>query len=363
MLIRSRIASALLPVVCSVALGGPFAFAQPGEQPRGGPLRSAEPAQPAPSATLIDVNFAGGSIGDYLSAVKKAAAPEPVNVIVSDDVLRLKAGPVELRGVSVDLAVHLLEGQVVTPEQLDIDRAGGGGSAPVYVIQSRTAPQSPYRADAPAPTSTQVYSIRELIEPAPGMAGALTIDPETILSSIDAALSLEGDGESREVMFHPEAAILIIRGGNDELVLVHDLLSEIRGDLRDRREQSMEAASRIRSMEERVESLQWNIEAARIDLDGARRHLEQLEKLAAEGHAGQMEVEEARTEVMRAEAELQSMEARLEPARQSLRALQGAGPAGDDRQSLLNEITRLKAEVAALRAELGRGEGGRGGGR
>lgn len=359
---RPRIASALLAVICSVALGASLALAQPGDQPRGGPPQTGEPAQPGRSATtLIDVNFAGGSIGDYLNALKEAAAPEPVNVIASDDVLRLKAGPVELRGVSVETALKLLQGQVATPEPLTVNPTGGaGGSAPVYVLQSRG---SPFRADAPPPTSTRVYSIRELIEPAPGTAGALAIDPETILSSIDAALSMEGDGEHREVMFHPEAAILIIRGVRDELELVQSLLSEIRGDLRDRRGQSMEAASRIHSMEERVATLQWNIEAARIELDGARRHLKQLEKLAGEGNAGQMEVEEARTKVMRAEAELQSFQETLRPAQQSLQALQGAGPAGDDRQSLLNEITRLKAEIAALRAELGRGEGGRGGGR
>lgn len=357
----------LAPIALAALLVGmdaPVAHAQSDEQdassPQGGP-------SPFRAPTTIDIDFRGGSIGDYLEAVKQAAAPMPVNVIISDDVARLKANPVELTGVSVETALYLLmQGQVLTPEPLSVGpSAGGGSSAPVYIINARHIPESARRRpEPPAPErSVRVYSIRDFVEPEPGVPGSLVIDPETIISSIDAALSLHGESDQRDVLFHPDAGILIVRAGDRELTVVTSLLQEIQLDMQRRRESARRAAEEVAELEHEVMRFESQRHLAEAELEIARRRLERVQQLQDSGASIESDVDEARLRLLRADAEYQAIIRSHERAREALQDRRSAAPAGDDRQSLLNEITRLKAEVAALRAQLGRseGEGGEGG--
>src|SRR5690606_6936862 len=99
--------------------------------------------------------------------------------------------------VSVHTALQLLgQGQVLTPELISVQQgAWDGESAPVYLISSGRMPEHMRARQTPPPPqrSVQVFSIRDLVEPDPGSPGALTIDPETLMSSIDAAMSLHGE--------------------------------------------------------------------------------------------------------------------------------------------------------------------------
>jgi rRNA maturation protein Nop10 len=345
----------VLPVALAALFWSAPAVAQP-EQ------RSADSRERAPAERTIDINFRGGSIGDYLKAVKEAAAPTPVNIIVSDDVSRLKANPVELRGVSVYTTLDLLSGrggQTLTPEPLVLhSRGGDGGSASVYTLEAY-GPRSGQQTAAPPPPqrAVRVFSIRDLVEPEPGASASLVLDPETIMSSIDAATSLHGEGEERDVLFHPEAGILIVRAGEHELKLVSDLLGELQADMMNRRSGARRVASELEHLDERVLKFDSQRHIAQAELEIARRRFERMEQQVESGVAGEGEVEEARLDMLRADAQYQAINQGYNKAREARHEHRSAAPAGDDRQSLLNEITRLKAEVAALRAQLGRGEG------
>lgn len=318
------------------------------------------------TTATIDIDFRGGSIGDYLEAVKQAAAPMPVNVIVSDDVARLKANPVELSGVSVEAALTLLgAGAILTPEPLQVfPAAGGRDSAPVYMIRAQHIPESARRRPEPAPPerAVRVYSIRDFVEPEPGVPGSLVIDPETIISSIDAAMTLHGESDQRDVLFHPDAGILIVRAGEQELAVVTSLLQEIQLDMQRRRDSARRAADQIEELEQRVMKFDSERHLAQAELDIARRRLDRMSTQVESGVVGEGDVENAQLDMLRAEARFKSINDGYDRAREALKEHRSAAPAGDDRQSLLNEITRLKAEVAALRAQLGQGDGeGRGG--
>ncbi|MFG0285872.1 MAG: TolC family protein [Phycisphaerales bacterium JB039] len=345
---RPRLRTVLVPIALVLLGAAPPALAQAQEQAEGG-------QSPFGSAPTVDVSFRGGTVGDYLKALKSAAEPTPVNVVASDEVLRLKANPVDLREVQIDTALELLSSAGAS-ERLLIDRMGGSrGSAPVYTLIRIASPQQAFdRQGRPASPSINVYSVRELIEPEPGAPAVLTISPETILSSIDAALKLQGPSEDREVMFHEDAAIIIIRGQDRELAVVSNLLSEIRRDLKDRRKSAMEITDRVDGLEHQVMVLESQLAIGQVELDGARRRLDQMQQLAEKAAVSASEVEEAKTELMRAEAEVRAVESQLNVARRNLAAIRASAPAGDDRQSLLDEIARLKAEVTALRAQLGR---------
>ena len=339
---QARLRHVLVPIALAVLGAALPATAQ--EEPAGAAL---------PTLATVDVSFRGGTVADYLKALKSAADPTPVNVVAGDEVLRLKANPVDLREVGISTALELL-GSAGASERLIIDRMGGSrGSAPVYTLIR--VPSQPFdRQGRPASPSINVYSVRELIEPEPGAPAVLTISPETILSSIDAALRLQGPSEDREVMFHEDAAIIIIRGQDRELSVVGNLLSEIRRDLKDRRKSAMEITDRVDGLEHQVMVLESQLRIGQVELDGAHRRLEQMEQLAEKAAVSANEVEDARTDLMRAEAEVRAMESQLTVARRNLAAIRESAPAGDDRQSLLDEIARLKAEVTALRAQLGR---------
>src|SRR5688500_8384466 len=94
-----RTSTALL-VLSGLLSGAPPAPAQ--QQP------AAAPNVPKTSGPVVSIDFAGGTVNDFIGAVQKAAAPAAVNVIRPAEAAAVPAPPISLRNVTVQTALEAL---------------------------------------------------------------------------------------------------------------------------------------------------------------------------------------------------------------------------------------------------------------
>lgn len=324
------------------------------------PLLLAQPDQPpggAPSPRFAEVNppitldFPGGTLGQFVEAIRKAAAatvPDAaVNVVFTDPALAGFPVPrVQLRHVSVEAALGAATYRDRTGSAGPVlDRVGTrtpSANAPVYVITS--APESRQRA-----ARVEIFDIRDLARSRPQLDG--------ILTAIDTALRMEGAGPPPEVKFHEDSGLLITRATPEQLDSVRQvigrLLSGSHNAARERQDiQRRESVMRLRA---ETDDLHAQSRAMRGEVLKVRQEMMNAENLArAAGtpeeraphdkrrHETHLRLTELEMQADRIDRELRSREAILQQ-------VQAAEYGAVDHNA---EIARLRAENADLRARL-----------
>ncbi len=178
----------------------------------------------------VSLNFEGGSLSNFVQAVRKAAAPEPFNAIVNGDGAEPVLPPIDLRGVTLGtLATAAARSAMGT--ELSVIRDEDGTAAYVF----RYFPPRLAGTDR----HTDVLSLRELFEARPTDPDgvAVTLTPSTVLSAVENAASM-GDEPlvaPANIKYHEESALLFIRGTEDQIRAVRTAINLMQNDVAGRR--------------------------------------------------------------------------------------------------------------------------------
>ena len=190
-------------------------------------------AQEAPGGVetpkkLITIQFPGGSLADYGTAVQTAAGW--ANIVMDPRSAEVRIPRCELRSVSVSGALEAARAMLQqTTEEVgvSVDVINQGG-APVFTVRVHfSRPKSTGGSDEEPGDRYVVISLREIL--APGSA----LKPEAVLTAVDTALGLSVAGGPKAVVkYHSDTSLLIVQGTQTQVNLVREVVEAIRTDVR-----------------------------------------------------------------------------------------------------------------------------------
>lgn len=202
---------------------------------------------------LISVEFKGGSLADFIAQLREAAGGMPVNILYPPEFAGLQLPPMQLEQVLLDSALRvastLSESRpAMMPDgrkaSWEVDRQGGGPGAPVYVIHvwAEELDESPEVVPdkKQQPRFTAVHSITELT------TGSGRMSADDVLSAIQAALAIEGEGGDTEIRFHEQTGLVFARVTPSQGSVIEQTLDNLDRSMRAR--QHGESQSEIESI-------------------------------------------------------------------------------------------------------------------
>lgn len=327
---KRTIAPLPLSVILSMAgaLGGATVAAgqtSGNEAPVSVSARTAQPAPPEDQmrklnllqrGPTINLDFRGGTLNEFLKAVRDAAAPSPVNIMTSSPAGEQEISEIQLKGVTVDTALKSV-GRVLEARRWAVEvksMAQAGDEVPTFFVQA--IPQFAQGSAQPPSAdrvSLRVFSVRDLLEAPAGMSGAGLSLP---LAAFTSALSLlEEQSPVKEpradIRLHEASGTLLVRGTEVQIDQVQQLLTSMKAEMSVRRQAATvryqenavraaaadEAETKLRSMDAAKASLEREV----VNMQQLALHLEQRVK---EGSATQQELDLARTQAADAAARL-----------------------------------------------------------
>lgn len=319
--------------------------------------------QPSQQRTF-GVSFDGGSIREYVAALRKAAGDIPVNVLISGDEEALELPEIVLEKVTVENAINALN-FVRTDECVVGVNSTGHGEEEVFAVyvesrRPRGRTGGPIIKEEPAqPTSFEVFSLAQLLESPADEEGGPTADTTTLLTAIDTALEMAGAGGSTDIKFHPDSGLLIIKGDERETKLVGRLINEVYNDVTRRRVELRNLKAELSVATTELQKAEVALQAQHGELEIAQSELDQMEKLKASGMVGEGELRNARVGMKRmmgeldvAQLELEQRRHRVDALMDQIKALQARTKAPTSAEAIKAEIRRLKDRIADLEAKL-----------
>lgn len=200
-----------------VALGlacGAVALAQPAENsPQQGQNASTRPQYPS-----LDLKFGGGTLAEYVAAIRKAAGD--VNILIATPEARAIPVPeVELKSVSLGSALELLAEDVRTKSgdelRVYVDHFGPQSADARPVFRIRVEPKS-----RPGPSGVHVWTLSGLLSD--------ELSPEAVLTAVETAVGLLGDQFApAEIRFHEATGLLIVSGRHEQLQAVDRVIDRL----------------------------------------------------------------------------------------------------------------------------------------
>jgi len=328
---------------------------------------------------LIGIEFDGGTVREYLEAVKSAAlrAGGSVNVICPVSAAGVVVPPISLTNVKTMTALLSLNTAAGDENQgfgvMQINR--NVNESPTFTIEQYDAstmwrngvpprPQAPF--SQPNATTTDVFSVREILDIPQGLpdSPSLKLGRDDLLQAVDLALGLHAEGaQPPRILFHEKSGILIVRGQQDQIALVHSVVTSIQTDLQDRRARMAKAVERDRALAADRARAAAALETAELVVQVAQERMRRQNTLVEAGQeptdtlaVAKQAVEQAELERAHAQAELDRLSATAAlgvpvPADGLLLGLSpGAGPGkdpligGDDSVTTTYTLKNAKAD-------------------
>ena len=313
----------------------------------------------------IELSFPGGNLESFVAALREAAGEAAVNIVMPQQARELEVPPLELRGVTVHGAVRSLELAFGddSPYRLGVREIDPIG--PVFGVE--VARFNPFGGrSAPLQQTLDVISVADMLEKE-GKVGGISAD--VLLSSVETALrmsptSTDGADESLapEIRFHEQGGLLIVKGLPQEVSIVRQTLSELRGSVLQNASQSQVSeryAARTEYMKRRAELA---VRAAEQELNLAQSGLDRARLMHEKGHIpdGELANHEARVNRARHEFDKAMLEAEFEPrlvepdnVNETVQRLQA------ENEELRNQIAALQQALANLQGQMQNKGGGR----
>ena len=311
---------------------------------------------------LINVEFQGGTVAEYVAAVRTAAdkVGTDVNVVVPADAQVITVPPLSMRGVSVQTSLTSLASAFprnsaywfeVRAFSQSVDEAESfaiefeNRTRPGMVVQPGMSGQLPAQAK-PGTVLTEVFTVRDIIEAPPGFADtdSTRLSKDNLLRAVDAAFSLQGVQDvAPEVLFHAESGLLIVRGAREQVELAKAILERIGSDLSARRARALNVDTQRLANKRQLAELQNRRESLEVQLEIRQQLLDTLTERQAAGSASEEEVQGARLEYLHAKLQLDSTKIEIEGM---VRTLVGA------EVNKPKDVRYLLKNVAATDAEL-----------
>lgn len=250
----------------------PAAWAQEQEQ------KQAQAQAQEPELPVIELTFDGGTVGEYVEALRNAVQGANV-VVTTPEVQELVLPPVQLDSVDLGAAVHLIEGDYQPNERtvirIEVDVIGRwhDDQKPVFKVSGQV------RRRGPAAAESGVWTVADLL--------ASDVPPEAVLTAVETALELFADNRARaEVRFHEETGLLIARGDPLQMEAIDDVVDRLREGLDRRREVKQQeagqeaeekASQRVKELENELRGRMLEIERMAVRCDVIQKERERLE--------------------------------------------------------------------------------------
>ena len=173
-------------------------------------LTAAPPAVEAPRASRVDIDFPGGSLGDYIELLRDICPT--INIVATEKATEIPLQAVRLKNVNPENAIYIVD--QLLGNQIDVD--GRGGNDPIVVIRGREGPA--------AVVFTKIVSIRNLI------AGENSVPVDQMLAVIEAALTLDESAvrPTPIIRIHKETGMLMVKAHELELQTIFNVIEELR---------------------------------------------------------------------------------------------------------------------------------------
>lgn len=203
-----------------------------GQQPsvfpaRGGGLVSTMPtlAGVFDETQVVTVSFEGGSVREYVEAIKKVAPATNIVVMACADKVEMPA--VQLTKVSLSTALQLLDGrstqgaQGYTELHVQYNEGDEEGQG-IWAIDCETSLRDPYGG-----RGYRIWSVKDMV----GEDQKTTIND--VMSVVDSALSMVDEGEAEagtppQVKFHEATGLIIAKGTDAQLGVIDEVLNAMR---------------------------------------------------------------------------------------------------------------------------------------
>jgi len=174
---------------------------------------------------VVTVNFEGGSVKEYVEAIKKVAPSANIVVMACAD--RVDMPAVQLTKVSLSTALQLLDGRSTQSAQgyteLHVqynegDEEGQG----IWAIDCQTSLRDPFGG-----RGYRIWSVKDMV----GEGQKTTIND--VMSVVDSALSMVDEGEAEagtppQVKFHEATGLIIAKGTDAQLGVIEEVLDAMR---------------------------------------------------------------------------------------------------------------------------------------
>lgn len=245
----------------------------------------------------VSIEFGGGTVAEYIAAVRRQA--QGANIIVSERARDARVAAITLRDAPLAAAVQA------------IDRRLQGGS--LHVTTDRIDGELVFAIDLAVPDEeTAVWSLAEHLQ-----AG---MNADDLLSGVEAAVGAVGEGGA--IRFHAPTAMLIVRGGPDQVSAADQAVSRMLevGERSERSENDLRA--NLQAYEQRLVELQAEarIGAKRVEI--AQMRVEEMREHVNNDVATEVQLAEAELEVIAADSELQQVLRSLDRIGEAIKRLE-----------------------------------------
>lgn len=225
----------------------------------------------------FDLNFPGGTIGQYCDVLRKASGNP--NVLVSTDAAKVPMPPVSLTAVTLENALALLQGMnhetatSYTEVRVETVFPTTETDRTIYRILDDT-----HRTGAQDTTVSRVLSVSDLIE-------TESIKAEDLLSAIEATVAqASADLGEADIKYHDATYLLIIRAHVQQVDAIEELVKQLRSAMFQRQSPARSQGSGVSAaeLEQKLAKLTADLAALRADNDSLRIEKHALSQKVAE---------------------------------------------------------------------------------
>ncbi|MBI4602512.1 MAG: hypothetical protein HY721_11185 [Planctomycetes bacterium] len=212
---------------------------------------------------IISFDFPGGTLVQYIEAVKRAAGE--LNVVVGEGADKVTMPPVALKRVTVDTAFKLVETSARSDEAARVDSIpiGAREGAATYVVNVRLSRKPSVMAPRePAETEKdfRVYPLKGVMSTQTAGPGAKPpLQVQSILTAIDTALGIQvkEGAEKPAIKFHEDTGLLLVHGTLNQVNIVDDVVEALLSEYHDegRRPAASELREALKRLEGEIEKL------------------------------------------------------------------------------------------------------------
>ena len=305
---------------------------------------------------LISINFDGGSLSEYVDALRTASADIPVNILFPPEFARLSLPPIQLEQINLYNALEIAAGLSQNRPSLmpdgreaswDVEIAGGGPGAPVFLISAWA-----YELDE-EPNEDEQEEYFDRFTMVQSLAGLITgehaLGADAVLSSIQIALEMADQGDA-DLRFHEDTGLLFAQVTEKQ----HDAIEETVVRL-------MESASHMRRVHSRSEFSEF-LELLQVESkEDAFQAVTEAREMANQVRMKQAQVADMRraieSEQLARDRQAHRLEQEIATLQIELRQFRSvAEDLERQNQRLIDERETLRVEVEALRADRRSGE-------
>ncbi|MCA8943256.1 MAG: hypothetical protein KDB80_11905 [Planctomycetes bacterium] len=195
------------------------------------------------SKKLLDLTFPGGNLAEFVAAVKTASGDG--NVVASPLAVEVDVPPLTLKQATLLTSLKAVARIVAAPYHAQIEMDASSFGNEVYsVAVIKTEPAGPRAAGYSDRERVAVFSLAKLTSPLPTdpKGYEITLSARTVLSAIEAGLSVSRTKSQPSIKYHEDSRLLFVSGAGDQLSLVVQTLENLTTDLEERRNSAMRAA-------------------------------------------------------------------------------------------------------------------------